>query len=239
MSVNVSIVRPRSASVCHHEARRVDREVAQAVASHDRAARPRRRPPSAARAARARRRSARGSTPSAAASRGHSRRQRKTSPLTMLRASFAAAGVVAAHTQVVGEQARVGDVGDRLPLLLASPGSGSGRPVSRQIARVDRERHAHVHGVAERPADHGVRAVHRPGEAVALRRREQDVLLHVVEVLVRQARLLLGERRVRLRLGVRLERAEVVLEAGDQRDVADRLLRRRRASSRLLQHARR
>ena len=58
--------------------------------------------------------------------------------------------------------------------------------------------------------------MHRPREPVALGRGEEDVLLHVVEVLVRQAGLLLGERRVRLHLGVRLERPEIVLEPGHE-----------------------
>ena len=118
------------------------------------------------------------------------------------------------------------------------PGKWKPRPVSRQIARVDGERHAHVHGVAERPADHRVRPVHRPGEAVALRGGEEDVLLDVVEVLVRQAGLLLGERRIRLGLGVGLEGAEIVLEAGDERDVADGLSARERIEE-VAEHARR
>ena len=124
------------------------------------------------------------STPSAAASRGHSRRQRKTSPLTMLSAWFAAAGRRRGPHQVVGQQARVRDVGDRLPLLArareAEPAAGLAAD-----RRVDGERHAHVHRVAERPADQGVRPVHGPREPVALRGGEEDVLLHVVEVLVR------------------------------------------------------
>src|SRR5581483_4118087 len=44
----------------------------------------------------------------------------------------------------------------------------------------------------------------------------------VVEVLVGQPRLLLAERRVGLHLRVRLERPEVVLQPGDERDVANR-----------------
>ena len=69
-----------------------------------------------------------GSTPSAAASRGHSRRQRKTSPLTMLSAWFAARRRRRRPDEVLGEQLGVGDVGDRLPLLAASPGSGTAAP---------------------------------------------------------------------------------------------------------------
>ena len=93
---------------------------------------------------------------------------------------------------------------------------------------VDRQRHPHVHGIADRPTDQCMWSVHRPGESIAFGGREQDVFLDVVEVLVRQARLLLGERCIRLRLGVGLEGAEIVLEPGDERDVADRLLGRDR-----------
>ena len=235
MSVNVSTVRPRSASVCHHEARVSTLEVAEAVTRARSRARSRPRRPSAARAARARRRTATASTPSAAASRGHIRRQRKTSPLTMLRAWFGGGGRGRRPDEVVGEQARVGHVGDRLPLLArareveATTGLAADR-------RVDGERHAHVHRVAEGPADQRVRPVHRPREPVALGRGEQDVLLDVVEVLVRQARLVLGEGRVRLNLRVRLERPEVVLESGDERDVAHRLLGGGRVEQ-VLEHA--
>ena len=222
MSVNVSTVRPRSASVCHHEA----------SVSTSRSRRPwlarcparrRRRRPSAPRAARARRRTAAGSTPSAAASRGHSRRQRKTSPLTMLSAWFAAAGVVAAHTR--WSASRLASVTSVIASHCScEPGKWKRLPGLAADRAVDRQRHAHVHRVAERPADQRVRPVHRPGEPVALGRREQDVLLRVVEVLVRQARLLLGERRVGLGLRVGLERPEVVLQAGDQGDVPHRAL---------------
>jgi hypothetical protein len=66
--------------------------------------------------------------------------------------------------------------------------------------------------------------MHRPCESVPLRRGEEDVLLDVVEVLVRKTRLRLRERGVGLRLGVRLEGPEVVLEPGDERDVPYGLL---------------
>ena len=112
------------------------------------------------------------------------------------------------------------------------PGKWNPPPGLATDRRVDGERHAHVHRVAERPADQRVRPVHRPGEAVALGSGEEHVLLHVVEVLVGQARLILRERRVRLSLGVRLERPEVVLEPGDERDVARRTPRAASASRR-------
>ena len=124
---------------------------------------------------------------------------------------------------MLGQEAGVGHVRDRLPLL---PRAGKVESAPRLAAdrRVDGERHPHVHRVPERPADQRVRPVHRPRESVALRGFEEDVLLDVVEVLVRQAGLILGERRVRLGLRVRLERPEVVLEPGDERHVADRFL---------------
>ena len=57
---------------------------------------------------------------------------------------------------------------------------------------------------------------------------EEDVLLDVVEILVGQARLIFRERRVRLRLRVGLERPEVMLETGYERNVSNRFLAGRR-----------
>ena len=61
--------------------------------------------------------------------------------------------------EVIGQQAGIGDVGHRLPLLLRAR-------VAKTPARlpadggIDRECDAHVHGVAERPADQRVRPVY-------------------------------------------------------------------------------
>ena len=153
----------------------------------------------------------------------------------MLRARFAAAGVVAAQTMwSASSPASVTSV--TASHCSCEPGKWKPRPGLPADGRVDRERHPHVHRIPESPADQRVRPVHRPRESVALRRSEEDVLLHVVEVLERQARLIFGERRVRLNRGVRLERPEIVLEPGDERDVANGLLGGGRIEQ-VLQHA--
>ena len=106
-------------------------------------------------------------------------------------------------------------------VLLRRAGEGEGPPGLLADRGEDGERDAHVHGVAERVADQGVRPVHAPAEAPARRGREHLVLLDVVEVLDRQPRLLLAERRLGLGARVGLEGAEIVLEARHQRHVAE------------------
>ena len=82
------------------------------------------------------------------------------------------------------------------------------------------QRHTHVHRVAERVADDGVRPMHAPSEAVALSRRKDLVFLRIVKVLDIQAALLFSKGRLRqLTLAVALERPQVMLQSGDQRDV--------------------
>ena len=123
---------------------------------------------------------------------------------------------------LLGQDAGVGHVGQRVPLR---PGAGEHeRPAGLAAdGRLDGERLAHVHGVADGVADDGVRAVHAPGEPVPFGRLPELVLLGVVEVRVGQARLVLVERGVRHVTGaVRLERPQVVLEAGDEGDVLHR-----------------
>ena len=84
-------------------------------------------------------------------------------------------------------------------------------------------RRHHVHRVAGGEAEDRVRAVDAPGEAVALGGGEELVLLGVVEVRGGQPRLVLVEGGVgHLADGVRLERPQVVLQAGHQCDVSDR-----------------
>ena len=62
--------------------------------------------------------------------------------------------------------------------------------------------------------------MHAPGEAVARGSREQLVFLGVVEILHAEAGLLLAERRLRQdALSVRLERPEIMLQPGHERDV--------------------
>ncbi len=121
---------------------------------------------------------------------------------------------------MLGQQSGVGQVRDAV-VLLRGAGEDERRPGLAAQRAVDRQGDTHVHQVAQRPADHGVRAVHRPAEAAALGRVEEQVLLGVVEVLTRQPLLLLAERRLHRRARVRLERAEVVLEPGHQGGVPE------------------
>src|SRR5690349_5910592 len=64
--------------------------------------------------------------------------------------------------------------------------------------------------------------MHRPREVVALRSREQNVLLRVVEVLKRQTLHVLPKRGLSWLLGVCLEWALVVLEPRDEGNVTER-----------------
>ena len=122
--------------------------------------------------------------------------------------------------QMAGKLARIGHVGQPMPLRGRSrkdewpPGFAAQRGM-------DRQRRPHVHRIADRLADHRVRPVHAPGETVACRRGEQFILLRIIEVLDIQPPLLLAERRLRQRtFAVSLERPQIVLEPGDQRDMA-------------------
>ena len=66
-----------------------------------------------------------------------------------------------------------------------------------------------------------MRAVHAPGEAVALGGGEHLVLLRIIEILDVQPTLFLAERRLRQgALAIGLERPEIMFEAGDQGDMA-------------------
>ena len=69
--------------------------------------------------------------------------------------------------EVISEEPRVGDVGDRLPLL---PRAWKVKPAAGLTAdrSVDSERDAHVHRIPERPPDQRVGPMHRPRESVAL-----------------------------------------------------------------------
>ena len=146
--------------------------------------------------------------------RPHIQLQRKTSPLTTLNAwSCAASGVVAAQSRWRASW-RASVMSVRPFHCAAEPGKAEGPARLAAERRVDRQRRAHVHGVADRLADHRVRPVDAPGEAVARGGGEDLVLLRVVEVLDVEPALLLAERRLRQRaLAVGLERPEIVLEA--------------------------
>ena len=123
--------------------------------------------------------------------------------------------------QLSGQHARVGDVGQAIPLrrgtreLERAPGFLAD-------GRVHGQGGAQVHRIADRQADHRMRAVHGPGEAVTPGRGIDFVFLGVIEILEGQARLAFAQRGVGqgARAGVGFERAQVVFQAGHQRDVA-------------------
>ncbi len=122
---------------------------------------------------------------------------------------------------MLGEDRGIGHVGDAIPLHGAA--GKNERDVQVLAERgLRREGEPHVHQVADGVPDDGVRAVHRPGETLALSGREELVFLRVVEVGHVEAGLVLTERGVGHRaLSVGLERAEVVLESGDESHVLD------------------
>ncbi len=114
---------------------------------------------------------------------------------------------------------RIGHVGDPFPLRLRAR---ENKRLIVDLAQrgVNRQRLAHVHGVAQRKTDDGVRTVHAPAEMILFRRGEKFIFLGIVEVVDRLTALLLTERRHRhVALAVGVERAEVMLQAGDQRGV--------------------
>ena len=120
--------------------------------------------------------------------------------------------------EMAGQDPGVGDIGDRVVLL--------GRPREHERPAglpadggVDGQRHAHVHGIPDRPTDDRVRPMDRPGEPDVAGELPEDVFLVVVEVLVGETFLILPEGRVRLHERVGLERAQVVLEPGGEGDV--------------------
>ena len=83
-----------------------------------------------------------------------------------------AAGVVAAQTKCLARRpASVMSV--RPSHWAGEPGKRNGRPNSAAQRGVYRQRGAHVHCIAHRHADHRMRAMHAPGEAVGARRRRR------------------------------------------------------------------
>ena len=122
--------------------------------------------------------------------------------------------------EVAGELPRIGHVGQARPLRRRS-GKRERPPRLAAQRRIDRERRAHVHGIADGETDHGMRAMDAPGEAVARGGGEHLVLLRVIEICDVEPSLLLAERRLRQRaLSIGLERPEIMFQAGDQRDMA-------------------
>jgi hypothetical protein len=74
------------------------------------------------------------------------------------------------------------------------PGKTKGWPLAlHRLAHGQRQ--SHVHGIAQRIADDGVRAVHAPRQAVLRGRCKQPVFLSIVEILDGLAALLFAERR--------------------------------------------
>ena len=82
---------------------------------------------------------------------------------------------------------------------------------------------AHIHRVARRVADDGVRAMHRPREAMGGSFAKQHILLGVVEVQSWQSRLVFAEGRFRHGLAVGLKWAEVLLGSRHERRMLQRL----------------
>ena len=123
---------------------------------------------------------------------------------------------------LLGENGGVGHVRDAVPLRLATRKDEGATEVLADRG-VGRERESHIHQVADGVADHGVGAVHRPREALPLRRGEELVLLRVIEVRHVEPGLVFMERRVgHLSLGIGVERAQIVLEPRHQGGVHHR-----------------
>ena len=124
--------------------------------------------------------------------------------------------------QVLGDDPAIGDIDRRFILLRrARKDEGpAGFPADRGIGA---ERCGHVHLVADRIPDQRMRTMDRPAEALAFGGCEDLVFLVIVEILVGEARLLFAERCDRLSLCIGLEGSHVMLETGDQRDMANGL----------------
>ena len=174
--------RPRSPSVCHHEATRAT----SGSASPWRAASPSHTGPAATICSSSGRGCPSypsGRTPSRAASRGHSQRHRNTSPFATLNACRRRPARSRPTCMLLGEQAGVGHVRDAVPLRLRTGEDERLVPLAADRG-LHRQRLAHVHRVADGVADDRVRPVDAPGEAVARGGGEELVLLGVVEVRV-------------------------------------------------------
>ena len=171
MSVSTRSSRPRSPSLCHHDASR-SRSGSTSPCSLGDAA-----PDVGSPCRPSRSTSVRGvalealplAPRSSSAICGHSQRQRKTSPLAMLKASLWPGLVRRRPDHLLGQQVGVGDVGEAVPLRLRA--GEDERPAELPAdRRVDRQRQHHVHRVADGEAEDGVGAVHAPGEAAPLAR---------------------------------------------------------------------
>ena len=140
----------------------------------------------------------------------------------------ACGGAVRRPRQVARDLARVRHVGQTMPLR-GRTRKDEGRAAGLAQIRVHGQGQTHVHGIAQRIADDGVRAVHAPRKAVLGGRREQAVFLLIVKILDVLAALLFAERRHRhCSLAIRIERSQVMLEARHQRHMAQVALRSQR-----------
>ncbi len=118
--------------------------------------------------------------------------------------------------QVPCQLSGIGHVGQPVPLREGA-GELERAPGVAAQGGMHGQRGAHVHGIAHRCADHGMRAMHAPVEAIAGGGGKHLVFLCVVEVVHGQARLFFTEGRLRqVALRVRLERSQVMLQARDQ-----------------------
>ena len=129
-------------------------------------------------------------------------------------------GAVRRPRQVARDLARVRHVGQTMPLR-GRTGKDEGCAAGLAQIRVHGQGQTHVHGIAQRIADDGVRAVHAPRKTVLSGRFKQAVFLCIVKILHGLAALLFAERRHRhCSLAIRIERSQVVLEPRHQRRMA-------------------
>ena len=124
--------------------------------------------------------------------------------------------------QMPREQLRIGRVRQRIPLQM---GAGKHKRTTRLPAQrgIHGQAYAHVHGISQSETDDGVRAMHAPAEAEALRGGKQNILLRVVEVQPRQTRSLLAKRRLCRSLAIAFERPQVLLGPRNQRRMNQRM----------------
>ncbi|GEM_PF-3679084 len=121
--------------------------------------------------------------------------------------------------QLLGQQASIGHVRHAVPLLRGS-WEDKGPAFFPAQGGVHCQRLAHIHGIAQRIADNGMRTMHAPAIAILLGSREKRILLGIVEVLHRLSTLLFTERGHRYgTFAVGFKRTKIVLKPGDQRHV--------------------
>src|SRR5262245_41180126 len=100
--------------------------------------------------------------------------------------------------QMTSEQARIRHVCQTAPLD-GRAGKQERTPSLATDRCVGRQRHSHVHGVAERVADDRMRAMHAPPESIPRGGSKNLILLRIIEILDVKSRLVLAKRRRRQR----------------------------------------